>query len=221
MELKEMLYYVDHTQLKAYCTWEDIQKLCEEAIECETASVCIPPCYIKRVHETYGEKINICTVVGFPLGYSVTAAKVAETRQALAEGANEIDMVINITDVKNGNMDAVEKEIAALKKEVGDKILKVIIETCYLTQEEKIALCRAVTNAGADFIKTSTGFGTGGAALEDIRLFKKHIGPKVKMKAAGGVKSVADLEAFIEEGCARIGTSSAVKMVKEAMEKNG
>lgn len=221
MELKEMLHYVDHTQLKAYCTWEDIQKLCEEAIECETASVCIPPCYIKRVHETYGEKINICTVVGFPLGYSVTAAKVAETRQALAEGANEIDMVINITDVKNGNMDAVEKEIAALKKEVGDKILKVIIETCYLTQEEKIALCRAVTNAGADFIKTSTGFGTGGATLEDIRLFKKHIGPKVKMKAAGGVKSVADLEAFIEEGCARIGTSSAVKMVKEAMEKNG
>ena len=215
MEPREMLKYVDHTQLKAFCTWEDIRKLCDEAIECETASVCIPPCYIGRVHDTYGEKINICTVVGFPLGYSVTAAKVAETRQALADGANEIDMVINISDVKNGDFDAVEKEIAVLKKETGEKILKVIIETCYLTEEEKIALCRAVTNAGADFIKTSTGFGTGGATLEDIRLFKAHIGENVKMKAAGGVRCVEDMDAFIKEGCARIGTSSAVKMVKE------
>ena len=214
MEAKEMLKYVDHTQLKAFATWADIQKLCEEAMEFETASVCIPPCYIKRVHDAYGEKINICTVVGFPLGYSVTAAKVAEVRQALADGANEIDMVVNISDVKNGDFEAVEAEIAALKKETGDKILKVIIETCYLTEEEKIALCKAVTNAGADFIKTSTGFGTGGATLEDIRLFKANIGPDVRMKAAGGVKSVADLEAFINEGCARIGTSSAVSLVK-------
>ncbi len=214
MEPKEMLKYVDHTQLKAFATWADIQKLCEEAIEFETASVCIPPCYIRRVHETYGDKINICTVVGFPLGYSVTAAKLAEVRQALEDGANEIDMVVNISDVKNGDFDKVEQEIAALKRAVGDKILKVIIETCYLTQEEKIALCKAVTNAGADFIKTSTGFGTGGATLEDIRLFKEHIGPKVRMKAAGGVKSVADLQAFIEEGCARIGTSSAVSLIK-------
>lgn len=214
MEPKEMLKYVDHTQLKAFATWADIQKLCEEAIEFETASVCIPPCYIRRVHETYGDKINICTVVGFPLGYSVTAAKLAEVRQALEDGANEIDMVVNISDVKNGDFDKVEQEIAALKRAVGDKILKVIIETCYLTQEEKIALCKAVTNAGADFIKTSTSFGTGGATLEDIRLFKEHIGPKVRMKAAGGVKSVADLQAFIEEGCARIGTSSAVSLIK-------
>ncbi|MDO5540708.1 MAG: deoxyribose-phosphate aldolase [Eubacteriales bacterium] len=219
MNAKEMLKYVDHTQLKAFATWEDIKKLCDEAIECDTASVCIPPCYIRRVNDTYGEKINICTVVGFPLGYSVTAAKVAETQQALEDGANEIDMVINISDVKNGDFDAVEKEIKTLKDVVGDKILKVIIETCYLTEEEKIALCKAVTNAGADFIKTSTGFGTGGATLEDIKLFKEHIGEKVKMKAAGGVKSVEDLEAFIKEGCARIGTSSAVKMVKEYLEK--
>lgn len=211
---KEMLKYVDHTQLKAFAVWEDIQKLCEEAMEYQTASVCIPPCYVKRVHETYGDKINICTVVGFPLGYSVTAAKVAEVRQALADGANEIDMVVNITDVKNGDFDAVEAEIRALKKEAENHILKVIIETCYLTEEEKIAMCKAVTNAGADFIKTSTGFGTGGATLEDIRLFKEHIGPKVRMKAAGGVKSVEDLEAFLSAGCDRIGTSSAVKLVK-------
>lgn len=215
MEAKEMLTYVDHTQLKAFATWEDIQKLCEESIEFHTASVCIPPCYIKRVHDAYGEKINICTVVGFPLGYSVTAAKVAEVRQALADGANEIDMVINISDVKNGDFDKVEQEIATLKKETGEKILKVIIETCYLTEEEKIALCKAVTNAGADFIKTSTGFGTGGATLEDIKLFKANIGPDVRMKAAGGVKSVADLEAFISEGCARIGTSSAISLIKK------
>lgn len=219
MKPEEMLKYVDHTQLKAFCTWEDIKKLCEEAIECQTASVCIPPCYIRRVHDTYGEKINICTVVGFPLGYSVTAAKVAETKQALEDGASEIDMVINITDVKNGDFAAVEKEIATLKEATGDKILKVIIETCYLTEEEKIALCKAVTNAKADFIKTSTGFGTGGATMSDIKLFKEHIGENVKMKAAGGVKSVEDLEAFIQEGCARIGTSSAVKMVKEAIGK--
>lgn len=213
-DAKEMLKYVDHTQLKAFAVWEDIQKLCEEAMEYQTASICIPPCYVKRVHETYGDKINICTVVGFPLGYSVTAAKAAEVRQALVDGANEIDMVVNITDVKNGNFDAVEAEIRALKKEAGNHILKVIIETCYLTEEEKIALCKAVTNAGADFIKTSTGFGTGGATLEDIRLFKEHIGPKVRMKAAGGVKSVEDLEAFLSAGCDRIGTSSAVKLVK-------
>lgn len=210
-----LLNYVDHTQLKAFATWEDIQKLCEEAITYQTASVCIPPCYVKRVHDRYGEKINICTVVGFPLGYSVTEAKVAEVRQAIKDGVNEIDMVINISDVKNGDMQAVENEIRILKKEAGDKILKVIIETCYLTEEEKIALCKAVTNAKADYIKTSTGFGTGGATLEDIRLFREHIGPDVKMKAAGGVKTVEDLQNFVDEGCSRIGTSSAVKLMKE------
>ncbi len=214
MDKKEILKHIDHTLLKAVATWEDIKVLCDEAIEYGTASVCVPACYISRIHETYGDKINICTVVGFPLGYSVTEAKVLETRKAIEDGANEIDMVINISDVKNGDFEKVTKEIAALKEACGDKILKVIIETCYLTEEEKIAMCKSVTEAGADYIKTSTGFGTAGATIEDIRLFKKYIGPNVKMKAAGGVKTVADLEMFINEGCDRIGTSSAVNMLK-------
>ena len=214
MDKKEILKHIDHTLLKAVATWEDIKVLCDEAIKYETASVCVPACYISRIHETYGDKINICTVVGFPLGYSVTEAKVLETRKAIEDGANEIDMVINISDVKNGDLEKVTKEIAALKEACGDKILKVIIETCYLTEEEKIAMCKSVTEAGADYIKTSTGFGTAGATIEDIRLFKKYIGPNVKMKAAGGVKTIADLEMFINEGCDRIGTSSAVNMLK-------
>ena len=214
MTEKEIMRHVDHTQLKAFATWEDIKKLCDEAVEYQTASVCIPPGYIQRVKEAYGEQINICTVVGFPLGYSVTEAKIAETKKALEDGASEIDMVINISDVKNGDYAAVEKEIAALKEVVGDKILKVIIETCYLTEEEKIAMCKAVTAAGADYIKTSTGFGTAGATISDIRLFKENIGEHVKMKAAGGVKTVEDLEAFLQEGCDRIGTSSAVKLIQ-------
>ncbi len=214
MTTQEILRHVDHTQLKAYATWEDIVKLCDEAIEFQTASVCVPPAYIRRIHEAYGDKVNICTVVGFPLGYSVTEAKVAEVRQALADGCNEIDMVINISDVKNGLYQKVEEEIRTLKKECGEHILKVIIETCYLTDEEKIAMCKAVTNAGADYIKTSTGFGTGGATREDVELFKKHIGPKVKIKAAGGVSTMEDLEGFLELGCERIGTSRAVGLCK-------
>ncbi len=215
MDRKEILKRVDHTQLKAYATWEDIVTLCDEAIAFGTASVCVPPAYIKRIHETYGDKINICTVVGFPLGYSVTEAKLAETEKAIEDGANEIDMVINISDVKNGLYQKVEEEIRALKKACGDKILKVIIETCYLTQEEKIAMCRAVTAAGADYIKTSTGFGTGGATLQDVRLFQEHIGPGVKIKAAGGISTLEDLEAFVEAGCDRIGTSRAVGLLRE------
>ena len=215
MENSELFSYIDHTQLKAFATWEDIRKLCDEAVRYGTASVCVPPCYIKRIHEAYGDKINICTVVGFPLGYSVTEAKAAEVKKALEDGANEIDMVVNISDVKNGNYPAVEAEIRALKEAAGSKILKVIIETCYLTEEEKIAMCHAVTNAGADFIKTSTGFGTGGATMADIKLFKEHIGPNVKIKAAGGVKTIRDLEDFIAEGCTRIGTSSAVSMIQQ------
>lgn len=214
MTAKEMLSKVDHTQLKAFATWEDIVTLCEEAITYGTASVCVPPAYIKRIHEAYGDKINICTVVGFPLGYSVTEAKKTEVIQALADGCNEIDMVVNISDVKNGLYDKVEEEIRTLKAACGEHILKVIIETCYLTEEEKIAMCKAVTNAGADYIKTSTGFGTGGATKEDIELFKKHIGPKVKMKAAGGVSTLEDLEMFISLGCDRIGTSRAVGLCK-------
>ena len=214
MNTSEILSHVDHTLLKAFATWEDIQKLCEEAMEYHTASVCVPPSYIKRIHDTYGEKINICTVVGFPLGYSTTKAKVAETVQAIEDGASEVDMVINIADVKNGDFEKVTEEIRSLKQAAGDKILKVIIEACYLTEKEKIAMCKAVTEAGADYIKTSTGFGTGGATMEDILLFKKFIGPHVKMKAAGGVKSVEDMEAFLEAGCDRIGTSSAMSLIK-------
>ena len=213
---KEILSHIDHTLLKPFAKWEDIEKLCDEAIEYQTASVCIPPTYIKRVNDKYGDKINICTVVGFPLGYSVTAAKAAEIEQALADGCNEIDMVVNISDVKNGDYDKVEEEIRTLKKACKGHILKVIIETCFLTEEEKIAMCRAVTNAGADYIKTSTGFGRGGATIEDIKLFKQHIGAGVKMKAAGGVKTKEDLIMFLEEGCDRIGTSSAVGMLKGA-----
>ena len=215
MDKFEILRRVDHTQLQAYATWDDIVKLCEEAIENKTASVCVPPTYIKRIHDTYGDKINICTVVGFPLGYSVTATKAEETRQAIIDGAREIDMVINISHVKNGMYDAVEDEIRILKGICGDRILKVIIEACYLTEEEKIAMCKAVTNAGADYIKTSTGFGTGGATIDDVRLFKQHIGKDVKIKAAGGISTVEDLEAFMVEGCDRIGTSRAVGLLKE------
>ncbi len=215
MDKKEILKRVDHTQLQAYATWEDIVKLCDEAVTYGTASVCVPPAYIKRIHDTYGDKLNICTVVGFPLGYSVTEAKAAETRRAIEDGANEIDMVINISHVKNGMYDAVEEEIRTLKEICKDHILKVIIETCYLTEDEKIAMCRAVTNAGADYIKTSTGFGTGGATLEDVRLFKQHIGSHVKIKAAGGISTVEDLEAFVQEGCDRIGTSRAVGLLKD------
>ena len=210
MTNEEMLRHVDHTQLKPFATWEDIEKLCGEAIRYQTASVCVPPAYIKRIAEKYGEQINICTVVGFPLGYSVTEAKKAEIREALADGANEIDMVVNISDVKNHLYDKVEAEIRTLKEACGSHILKVIVETCFLTEEEKMAMCEAVTKAGADYIKTSTGFGTGGATMEDVLLFRKHIGPNVRIKAAGGVKTKEDMEAFLANGCDRIGTSSAV-----------
>lgn len=214
MKTEELFSYVDHTALKAYTTWKEIEKLCQEAIAYGTASVCIPSCYVKQAHEAFPQ-VNICTVVGFPLGYINTEGKVAETRQALKDGATEIDMVINICDVKNGDYNKVEKEIALLKEVVGDKVLKVIIENCYLNEQEKIAMCKAVTNANADYIKTSTGFGTGGATLEDIQLMKLHIGENVKIKAAGGIRSREEMEAYIEAGCSRIGTSSAVSMLKE------
>lgn len=214
MTVQEMLSHVDHTLLKAFAEWPDIQKLCEEAIEFHTASVCVPPAYVRRIHDTYGDRINICTVVGFPLGYNVTQAKKTEIEEALRDGCNEIDMVVNITDVKNGLFDKVEDEIRELKKACGGHILKVIIETCYLTREEKIAMCRAVTNAGADYIKTSTGFGTDGANCEDVELMKEYIGPDVKIKAAGGVSTLEDLRMFLELGCNRIGTSRAVGLCR-------
>lgn len=214
MTMQEMLQHVDHTQLKAFATWESIQVLCEEAIKYQTASVCIPQTYVERVHKEYGDRINICTVVGFPLGYQVTNSKILEAKESIENGANEIDMVINISDVKNGNFVKVEEEIKSMKAACGNHILKVIIETCYLTKEEKIAMCKAVTNAGADYIKTSTGFGTDGATMEDVILMKKNIGAIVKVKAAGGVKTLQDLEDFIKIGCDRIGTSSAISLVE-------
>lgn len=219
MEIKDMLNKVDHTQLKAFATWKDIEKLCDEAVEYKTASVCIPPCYIKRVKDKYNDEIKICTVVGFPLGYCVTSAKVEETKQAIIDGADEIDMVINISDVKNGDFDKVLEEIKALRKASEGKILKVIIETCYLTQEEKIKMCKIVSDAKADFIKTSTGFGTAGATLEDIKLFKENVSPEVKIKAAGGVKTIKDMEDFINVGSSRIGTSSAISIVNGQQSK--
>jgi len=210
MTTEEMLNRVDHTQLKAYATWDDIRKLCDEAIRYHTASVCVPPTYVRAIRDAYGKQLNICTVVGFPLGYSVTEAKAAEVERALKDGCDEIDMVVNISDVKNGYWEKVEEEIRILKGICGSHILKVIIETCYLTEEEKVAMCGVVTRAGADYIKTSTGFGTGGATREDVELFRKHIGPGVKIKAAGGVSTLEDLEMFLNLGCDRVGTSRAV-----------
>lgn len=214
MENKEILKHIDHTLLKAYSSFEDIKILCDEAIKNETASVCIPQTYIKRVKDNY-PSLNVCTVIGFPLGYNSTKSKVVEAENAMEDGASEIDMVINISDVKNGDYKKVEDEIKTLRQTCKGKILKVIVETCYLTGDEKIEMCKAVTNAKADYIKTSTGFGTGGAKMEDVLLFKKHIGDDVKIKASGGVKSKEDLIAFIEAGCDRIGTSSAVKMLEK------
>lgn len=214
MTSQEMLSHIDHTLLKPFATWEDIKKLCDEAVFYKTASVCIPSCYVKRVKETYQDRLRICTVVGFPLGYVNTRGKLAETGQALEDGADEIDMVINITDVKNGCYDRVCEEIKALKKLCGNRILKVIIETCYLSQDEKIAMCKAVTEAGADYIKTSTGFGSGGATLEDVILMKENIGENVKIKAAGGISTIEDLEGFLNAGCERIGTSKAVALFR-------
>ena len=220
MNNAEILKHVDHTLLKATATWEDIKQIAEDSIKYETASICIPQSYIKPLHETYGDKINICTVVGFPLGYNSTESKIAEVKQALADGANEIDMVINIGACKDHKYELIEEEIKALKEACGDHILKVIIETCYLNEEEKIAMCKAVTNAKADYIKTSTGFGTAGATMEDILLFKANIGPDVKMKAAGGIRSVQDMIDYLEVGVDRLGTSSAIKLI-EGQEAKG
>lgn len=212
MNNSEIFPHIDHTLLKPTATAEQIKQLCEEALLCRTASVCIPASYVKLAHDTFPE-LNICTVIGFPLGYSTTAAKCFEAREAIQNGANEIDMVVDLGWVKDGKFPEVEREISDVKAACGDKILKVIIETCCLTEQEKIELCKCVTNAKADYIKTSTGFGSAGACIEDIRLFKKHIGENVKIKAAGGVKTKTDLEMFLGEGCERIGTSSAVKLL--------
>ncbi len=208
MKNREIAHYIDHTLLKPVATWEQIDELCKEAVEYETASVCIPPNYVARVKDMYGNKLTVATVIGFPLGYEATEIKQAECEKALKDGADEIDMVIDITAVKNGDYAAVTKEICSMKKICGDHILKVIVETCYLTEKEKIAMCEAVTEAGADYIKTSTGFGPAGATIEDVKLFKEHIGPGVRIKAAGGIRTKEEMEAYIEAGCDRIGCSS-------------
>jgi deoxyribose-phosphate aldolase len=210
---QEILSRIDHTLLKATASWPEIKNLCDEAVRYNTASVCIPPSFVKPVFEEYGAEPLICTVIGFPLGYSITAAKALETERAIRSGAGEIDMVINIGDVKGGHFDWVMEEIKLVKQACAGKILKVIIETCYLTEDEKIRLCKIVTEAGADFIKTSTGFGTAGATLADVELFRRHIGSAIRIKAAGGVKTREDLEDFIAAGADRIGTSSAVKLL--------
>ena len=214
MDRNVILKLVDHTLLAQTATWEEIKVICDDAITYGTASVCIPPSYVKRVKEYVGDKMAVCTVIGFPNGYNTTAVKEFETKEALKEGADEIDMVVNLGDVRDGNFEKVTDEIRTLKAACGNKILKVIVETCLLTEEEKIALCKAVTEAKADFIKTSTGFSKAGATFEDVELFAKHIGPDVKIKAAGGISSFDDAEKFVELGASRLGTSRLVKIMK-------
>lgn len=216
MRTEEVIRHVDHTLLGQTAGWEEIRKLCDEALEYHTASVCIPPSYVSRVKEYVGDKIAVCTVIGFPNGYNTTKIKAAETEDAVRNGADEIDMVINLGWVKDREFDSVENEIKAVKAAAGDKILKVIIETCFLTEEEKIQLCGIVTRAGADYIKTSTGFGGAGATFDDIRLFAEHVGSNVKIKAAGGISTFEDAERFLELGADRLGTSRIIKLVKGA-----
>ena len=215
MEIKEILSKCDHTLLAQTATWDEIKSICDDGIKYQTASVCIPPCYVKRASEYANGRVKICTVIGFPNGYNTTAVKEFETKDAIANGADEIDMVINIGELKAGNYDYVENEIRTLKNACGEKILKVIIETCLLTDEEKIKMCELVTKAGADFIKTSTGFSKAGATFADIELFAKHVGKNVRMKAAGGISSIEDAEKFVELGASRLGTSRIVKIVKK------
>ena len=214
MDKKKVLGIVDHTLLGVASTWEEIKVILDDAMKYETASACIPAAYVKEAAEYVDGKLAICTVIGFPNGYMTTAVKEFETKDAIANGADEIDMVINIGWLKDKKYDALENEIRTLKAACGDKILKVIIETCLLTDEEKVKMCEIVTAAGADYIKTSTGFSTAGATFADIELFAKNIGPDVKMKAAGGIASMDDAEKFLELGADRLGTSRIIKIVK-------
>ena len=217
MELTEILSKCDHTLLSQTATWEQIKAICDDGMKYKTASVCIPASFVKQAKDYVGGRLPICTVIGFPNGYDTTAAKCFMAMDAVANGADEVDMVINIGWLKEGKYDEICDEIKAIKAACGDKILKVIIETCLLTEEEKIIMCKLVTAAKADYIKTSTGFSTAGATFEDVALFAKHVGPDVKIKAAGGISSLADAEKFIELGADRLGTSRIVKLAK-AME---
>ncbi|MBQ4097008.1 MAG: deoxyribose-phosphate aldolase [Clostridia bacterium] len=214
MDIRDILSVVDHTLLATDATWEDIKKICDDGVKYNTASVCIPASFVRDAKEYVNGGVAICTVVGFPNGYSTTAGKVAETRQAIADGADEVDMVINVGWLKDKKYDALLHEISAIKEACDGHILKVIIETCLLTDEEKIKMCEIVSKSGADYIKTSTGFSKGGATFDDIALFKAHVEPHLKIKAAGGLSSIADAEQFIELGADRLGTSRIVKIVK-------
>lgn len=214
MDRKEIIKHVDHTLLAQTATWEEIKQICDDAISYGTASVCIPPSYVKQVKEYVQDRMAVCTVIGFPNGYMTTKAKEFETKDALENGADEIDMVINLGWVKDKKYDCIENEIKGLKEICGEKVLKVIIETCLLSEEEKVKMCEIVTRVGADYIKTSTGFSKAGATFEDIKLFSENIGPNVKMKAAGGISSFEDAEKFLELGADRLGTSRIIKLVK-------
>lgn len=214
MNKNEVMSKVDHTLLTQTATWEEIERICSQAMKYQTASVCIPPSYVKRAAQYLGGRIKVCTVIGFPNGYQTTNVKMAETEDAIQNGADEIDMVINIGDVKNAEFHKIKEEISAIKKICGNHILKVIIETCLLTEKEKIKMCQVVSESGADFIKTSTGFSTAGATFDDIKLFKTHVEPHVKIKAAGGISSFEDAEKFIELGADRLGTSRLVKILE-------
>lgn len=214
MELEEILSKVDHTNLKQTATWDDMRVLCDEGVKYKVASVCIPPCFVQCVKKTYGNTLKVCTVIGFPNGYNTTEVKVFEASNAVKNGADEIDMVININWLKMKRYDEILSEIKEVKQVCDGKILKVIIETCLLTDEEKVKMCKIVTEAGADYIKTSTGFSTSGASPEDITLFKNNVGQNIKIKAAGGIKSIQDAENFINLGAARLGTSKVIKILE-------
>ena len=221
MEISEILSKVDHTLLSQTATWEEIRAICDDGMKYHTASVCIPASYVARAKEYVGDRLAVCTVIGFPNGYSTAAAKCFETEDAVKNGADEIDMVINIGDLKDRRYDEILAEIKAVKAACSGHILKVIIETCLLTDEEKIKMCEIVSKSGADFIKTSTGFSTGGATFDDVALFAKHVEKHVKIKAAGGISSLEDAEKFIKLGASRLGTSRIVKIVKNLPAENG
>ena len=214
-DINEILRHVDHTLLSQTATWEEIRRICDDGMKYHTASVCIPASYVKQAAEYVKGRIPVCTVIGFPNGYSTTEAKVFEAKDAIANGADEIDMVVNVGWVKDGRYDQVLDEINEVKKACGGKILKVIIETCLLTEEEKIRMCEVVSASDADFIKTSTGFSTGGATFADVALMKEHMAPGKKIKAAGGIGSLSDAEKFLALGADRLGTSRVVKQIKE------
>ena len=215
MNIEDILKHVDHTLLTQTATWDEIKQICDDAIKYKTASVCIPPSYVKQAKEYVGDRMAVCTVIGFPNGYMTTATKEFETKDAISNGADEIDMVINIGHLKDRRLELIEDEIRTLKRACGSKILKVIIETCLLTDEEKIIMCELVTKAGADYIKTSTGFSTAGATFDDVKLFSEHVGDGVRIKAAGGIASLDDAVKFLELGADRLGTSRIVKIVKQ------